>query len=149
MKVTNSSNANGTNICLLYRGLNPRALWQNLVEDHVSKLQHLARIACARIILQRSRQSKPAFHVSATLEVPGPDFHATASDYTLRAAILKVASNLRRQMQSRKARQLARRKSKTPFGLLRHSTPSMSWQPPSFCTLRSRNGFPSTLTPIT
>jgi ribosome-associated translation inhibitor RaiA len=125
MKRTNSSNANKTNIRLLYRGLSPRALWQTLIEEHMSKLQHLAQIASARIILQRNRQSKPAFHVSATLEVPGPDFHAAASDYTLRAALLKVAGNLRRQMQSRKARQVARRKSKSAFGLLHRSIPSM------------------------
>ena len=126
MKLKNSNNASSTNIRLLYRGLNPRALWQKFIEVQVSKLQHLARIASAQITLQRSGQYKPAFHVSAILEVPGPDFHAAASDYTLRAAILKVVNNLRRQMQSRKARQVARRKSKTPFGLLRRSTPSMS-----------------------
>jgi len=122
MKQTNSNNGNRTNICLHYLGLKPAALWHNLVEAQVSRLQHLASIASARIHLQRSRQSKPAFSVSATLEVPGPDFHAAASDYTLRAAILKVVDNLQRQMKSRKARQLARRKNNTRFSLLNHST---------------------------
>jgi len=122
MKQTNSNNANRTNICLHYLGLKPGALWHNLVEAQVSKLQHLASIASARILLHRSRQSKPAFSVSATLEVPGPDFHAAASDYTLRAAILKVVDNLQRQMKSRKARQLARRKNNARFNLLNRST---------------------------
>src|ERR1041385_7491984 len=125
MKLIHSSNTDRTNISLLYRGLNSRIIWHNLIQAQVSKLQHLASIASARIILERSCHSKPAFRVSAILEVPGPDFHAAACDYTLRAAILKVVNNLRRQMQSRKARQLARRKSKTRFGLSKHPTFSM------------------------
>jgi len=51
-------------------------------------------------------------------QVPGPDFHAEASDYTLQAALLKVIDNLRRQMQSRKNRQLDRRKNNSKLGLL-------------------------------
>jgi len=101
-----------TNISLLYLGLSPRTFWENLVEAQVRKLRHLASIASARITLERQHQSKPVFRVLAVLEVPGPDFHAEASDYTLRAALLKVVNNLRRQMQSRKNGQLARRKSK-------------------------------------
>jgi len=56
--------------------------------------------------------------VFATLEVPGPAYHAEARDYTLQAALLKVIDNLRRQMQSRKNRQLERRKNSSKLGLL-------------------------------
>lgn len=102
---------------MLYRGINPRELWRNLIESQIKKLQHLAAIASARFTLERQTQSNPAFRVMAILEVPGPDFHAEASDFTLRAALIKVATNLRRQMQSRKDRQLARRKNKLRLGL--------------------------------
>ena len=121
MKLNNTINGNGTSINLLYRGLNPSALWHSLVEGHIRQLQHLASIASARICLERQRQATPAFRVSAVLEVPGPDFHAEAGDCTLRAALLKVANNLRRQMQSRKDRQLNRRKNKIRPALFGHS----------------------------
>ena len=58
----------------------------------------------------------------ATLEVPGPDYHAEAWDYTLQAALLKVVENLRRQMRSRKNRQLERRKNSSKLGLLHGQT---------------------------
>jgi ribosomal subunit interface protein len=112
MKLNDTMDGNRTSISLLYRGLNPGALWRTLVEGHIRRLQHLASIASARISLERQRQSKRAFRVLAVLEVPGPDFHAEAIDCTVQAALLKVANNLRRQMQSRKDRQLNRRKNK-------------------------------------
>ena len=121
MKLNDTTDGNRTSISLLYRGLNPGALWRTLVEGHIRKLQHLASIASARISLERQCQSKPAFRVSAVLEVPGPDFHAEASDCTLRAALLKVANNLRRQMQSRNECQLNRRKNKARPELFGHS----------------------------
>ena len=82
------------------------------------KLQGLAAILSARITLEHQRETTPGFRVFATLEVPGPDYHAEASDYTLQAALLKVIENLRRQMQSRKNRQLERRKNSSKVGLL-------------------------------
>jgi len=112
MKRNSANNGSGLNINLLYRGLDPRAIWRSLVEAHVRKLQHLASIISARITLERQRQLKPAFRVSAVLEVPGPDFHAEASGYTLQAAIGKVIENLRRQMQTRRNRLIERHKGK-------------------------------------
>lgn len=116
MKQSNSTESNGTRISLLYRGLNPRSLWQGMVEGQIKALQHLASIASARITLEHRHESTPGFRVFAILEVPGPDFHAEATDYTLRAALLKVIGNLRHQMQSRKNRQVARRKKQTRTG---------------------------------
>jgi ribosome-associated translation inhibitor RaiA len=118
MKLNNVDNGNGLKISLSYRGLNPRAIWRGLVEAHVRKLQDLAAIVSARITLERQRGMKPAFRVFAMLEVPGPDFHAEARDYTIQAALLKVIDNLRRQMQLRKNRQLERRKASSKVGLL-------------------------------
>lgn len=118
MKLENKNERNGVNVSLRYRGLNPRAIWRGLVEVQIRKLQELASIVSASITLERRKQFKPAFRVFATVEVPGPDFHAEASDYTLHAALLKVINNLRRQMQARKNRQLEQRKNSSKLGLL-------------------------------
>jgi ribosome-associated translation inhibitor RaiA len=118
MKLNNASNGNELKINLSYLGLNPRPFWRGLVEAHVRKLQALAAILSAKITLERQHEVKPSFRVFMSLEVPGPDFHAEARDYTLQAALLKVIDNLRRQMQSRKDRLLARRKHSSKLGLL-------------------------------
>src|SRR5436190_23124590 len=102
MKLKNTNNGNKAKISLFYRGLKPRALWESLVSTQIARLKHLAAIASARITLERQTDSKAPFRVHAILEVPGPDYHAEATDYTLRAALLKVAEKLRRQMQARK-----------------------------------------------
>src|SRR5260370_38167440 len=101
---------NDMNIILCYSGLNARAVWQGLVETQLRKLQTLAAVASARVTLEWQREVKPAFRVLALLEVPGPDFHAEASDHTLQAALLKVVRNLERQIQSRKSPLVERRK---------------------------------------
>ncbi len=104
-------------ILLSFRGLNARAVWHRLVEAQLKRLQHLASIASARVTLERSREIRPPFKVKALLEVPGPDFHAEASDHTLPAALHKVIRNLERQIQSRRSRLAQRRKGHTQPGL--------------------------------
>lgn len=106
------------NIILRYRGLNARAFWQGLVEAQLKRLQNLAAIASAQVTLEWRHELKPAFRVLTLLEVPGPDFHAEARDYTLQAALLKVVNNLERQIRARKSRQAERRKAKLRLGLL-------------------------------
>ena len=105
-------------LLLRYCGLNARAVWRGLVESQIEKLQGLAAIACAHVTLERQRECAPAFRVRAHLEVPGPDFHAEARDHTLQAALLKVARNLERQIQSRKGRRADRRKTNLELGLV-------------------------------
>jgi ribosome-associated translation inhibitor RaiA len=122
MKLNNVSNENELKINLSYRGLNPRKIWRRLVGAQLKKLQGLAAILSARITLEHQREVTPEFRVFAMLEVPGPDFHAEARDHTLQAALLKVIDNLRRQMQSRKNRQLDRRKNSSKLGLLHGRT---------------------------
>jgi len=122
MKLNNVSAENELKINLSYRGLNPRKIWRSLVEGQMRKLQGLATILSAKITLEWQREVTPGFRVFATLEVPGLDFHAEARDYTLQAALLKVIDNLRRQMQSRKNRQLVRRKNSSKVGLLHGRT---------------------------
>jgi hypothetical protein len=110
MKLNTANIKNETKIHLSCRGLKPCALWECLVGAQVARLQHLGSIQSATVTLERQTQIKPGFRVMALLEVPGPDYHAEAADYTLRAALLKVADSLREQMLSRKNRQLSRRK---------------------------------------
>jgi ribosomal subunit interface protein len=105
-------------IVLRYRGLNARSFWQRLVEAQLKRLQDLAAIASAQVILEWQHELKPAFRVRAHLEVPGPDFHAEARDYTLQAALLKVVKHLERQMRMRKNHQAEKHKAKTRLGLL-------------------------------
>jgi ribosome-associated translation inhibitor RaiA len=105
------------NVIVRYLGLNKRSPLQALVETQLKKLQHLARIATARVTLEWQREIKPAFRVLTWLEVPGPDFHAEASDYTLQAALLKVVRNLERQIRSRNNRRADNRKTKLQLGL--------------------------------
>jgi len=105
------------NIILRCHGLNARAFWQGLVEAQLKRLQDLVAIASARVTLEWQHEVKPAFRVLALLEVPGPDFHAEASDYTLQAALLKVVKNLERQIRVRKSRQTDKRKTNVRLGL--------------------------------
>ena len=111
------------NILLRYHGLNARAFWQGLVEAQMKRLAELVAIASARITLERQHEVKPAFRVSALLEVPGPDFHAEASDYTLQAALLKAVKDLERQIRARKTRQVDKWKTKVRLGLLPGRSP--------------------------
>src|SRR5258706_13905329 len=104
MKSNSNHNGNPTKIILQYRGLKPGVVWQTLVEAQLRKLQNLAAIASARITLEWQHQIKPAFRVLASLEVPGPDFHAEANDHTIQAALLKVVKNLEGQIPCRKNR---------------------------------------------
>ena len=106
------------NIKLRCHGLKARAFWQGLVAAQLTRLQDLVAIASARVTLEWQHEVKPAFRVLALLEVPGPDFHAEASDYTLQAALLKVVKNLERQIRVRKSRQAGKRKTNLQLGLL-------------------------------
>ena len=105
------------NIIVRYCGLTKRAVWQELVESNLKKLQNLATIATARVTLEWQRGVKPAFRVLTELEVPGPDFHAEASDYTLPAALVKVVTRLEKQIRSRKNRRADKWKTNVRLGL--------------------------------
>ena len=105
------------NIIVRYCGLTKRAVWEELVETNLKKLQNLAAIATARVTLEWQRGIKPAFRVLTELEVPGPDFHAEASDHTLPAALVKVVRSLEKQIRSRKNRRADKWKTNVRLGL--------------------------------
>ncbi len=103
-------------ISLRYHGLNAGAAWLGLIESQLAKLQKLAAIAVAQVTLEWRAEVKPSFRVAAQLEVPGPDFHAEATDHTLRAALVKVVKNLERQIRSRNSRRADRWKTNLQLG---------------------------------
>jgi ribosome-associated translation inhibitor RaiA len=113
---------NEIDLTLVYRGLKARPVWQDLVQSQFKRLQSLAAVVSAKVILEWQRGIKPAFRVLALLEVPGPDFHSEGRDHTLQAALLKAVKDLERQIRSRKSRRAERWKTKLQLGI----TPSRS-----------------------
>lgn len=123
----NDRTGKSMNIMQRYSGLNGRAAWRSLVEAQLQKLESYAAVAAARIAVERLNHVKPAFKVSAVLEVPGPDFHAEASDHTFAAAVSKVVKNLERQIRARQGHRAAKRKTNVQLGLLPgRSTPGLT-----------------------
>ncbi len=107
----------GMKIVVHYCGLTKKAVWQQLVETNLKRLQRLASIATARVTLEWQRGVKPAFRVLTWLEVPGPDFHAEASDHTVQAALIKVIRSLEKQIRSRRDRRTDKLKTNLRLGL--------------------------------
>ena len=90
------------------RGLNVNAQRRDRLRGPLEQLRRLIPISAAAVVLEHRWDSAPAYRAFALLAVPGPDIHAEASDHTLDAAWLKVIAALRKQIEQRKAKQLAR-----------------------------------------
>jgi ribosome-associated translation inhibitor RaiA len=105
-------------LTLSYHGFKAQPEWKALVEHQLERLQELAAVVSAQVTLEWQREVKPAFRVLALLEVPGPDFHAEASDHTLQAALLKAVNDLERQIRSRNMSRATRRKTNLQLGLV-------------------------------
>ena len=93
------------------RGLNANASLRAWLEKQLERLHSLIPVSNAEVVLERERDSAPAFRAHVHLAVPGPDIHAAARDHTLEAVWLKVTKNLRQQIERRKTRQQLRHKS--------------------------------------
>ena len=95
------------------RGLNANANanLRGWLEKQLGRLHKLIPVSNAEVVLERERDSAPAFRAQVHLAVPGPDIHADAREHTLEAVWLKVAKNLRQQIERRKTRQQLRLKS--------------------------------------
>ncbi len=127
MKWNDLNDRDRMDIYVQYRGgLKPSAYWEAVVHAQLGKLQGLAAIAAAQVTLEKQRERRPPFRVRILLEVPGPDFHAQASDHTLEAALLKVVNDLERQIRSRTNRRLHKGKTNTQLGLLPGRSRSMA-----------------------
>jgi ribosome-associated translation inhibitor RaiA len=110
------------------RGLNVSVDLRRWLEQPLERLQSLIPVSAAAVVLEHRRDDAPPFRAFALLAVPGPDIHAEARDHTLEATWLKVTTGLRKQIEQRKSKQIARIKSN------RHQPISMArW---------SRGGFP-------
>lgn len=103
------------------RGLNANANFRAWLEKQLEHLRKLIPVSIARVELEREQHSAPAFRVQVHLAVPGPDIHAAARDHTLEAVWLKVAKNLRQQIERRKTKQLTRAKTSRQQPLTRWS----------------------------
>jgi ribosome-associated translation inhibitor RaiA len=92
------------------RGLTANANLRGWLEKQLERLHNLIPVFSADVVLERGRDSAPAFRAHVHLAVPGPDIHADARDHTLEAVWLKVAKNLRQQIERRKFQQQLRHK---------------------------------------
>jgi len=92
------------------RGLNADASLRLWLEKQLERLHKLIPVSTAEVVLEREQDSAPAFRAHVHLAVPGPDIHAAARDHTVEAVWLKVAKNLRQQIERRKTKQVARAK---------------------------------------
>ena len=105
-------------LLLRYTGIKAAVIWEEFVKSQLGKLQKLAAIASAKVLLECRSDTAPRFRVETYLEVPGPDFHAEAKDNTLRAAMLKVVKDLEKQIRSRTSRRADKRNTNIQLGLL-------------------------------
>jgi ribosomal subunit interface protein len=92
------------------RGLNANPGLRGWLEKQLERLHSVIPVSTAEVVLERERDNAPAFRAQVHLAVPGPDIHASARDHTLEAVWLKVAKNLRQQMERRKSQQQLRHK---------------------------------------
>ena len=99
-------------------GLNVSAGLRRWLEGSLGKLEALISITGVAVVLEHPRGAAPGFRASVHLTVPGPDFHAKASDYTVQAAILKVVKNLKKQIRARQSRRADKRNTNVQLGLL-------------------------------
>lgn len=86
-----------------------------MIENNLHVLGELIPISHAEVELNKQPETTPRFRVSALLAVPGPDIHAVACDHTLRAALQKLVSNLKKQFQRRVARRDLRLRNREQF----------------------------------
>ena len=78
------------------------------VEEQIISLQPGLKIDEADIVLARSDESSPPYHVNVHLVTPGPDVFADGRDHTLRAAFNKTMTALRNKIGNRATRRQKR-----------------------------------------
>jgi len=105
---------------LQIRELKDDAQLRQQVQADLDELSQLIAITSAHVALHCQGEIAPPCQATVMLEVPGPDIHAAARDYTWPAAWRKVVTRLREQILERKSRQVARQKGEarvhTPTG---------------------------------
>jgi len=118
------------NIQFRIHGLNANSGLRVWLEQQLERLRNLIPVSTAEVVLERERDSAPAFRAWVHLAVPGPDIHAAARDHTLEATWLKVFKNLQKQIVRRKAKQSTRaranRQQPAPASRSRPPTPQFA-----------------------
>ena len=96
-----------------FRGINmnERQKVRVLFLEQVAELKGRLPITSVKVFLEKEPDMTPAYWLWTNLIVPGPDIYAFARDHTPLAAWLKVSKELKREIQRRKLRQVAKRKS--------------------------------------
>ena len=97
--------------------LNANANLRGWLGKQLERLHKLIPVSTADVVLERGRNSAPAFRAQVHLAVPGPDIHADARDHTLEAAWLKVSKKLLHQIERRKMQQQLRHKAHRQYPL--------------------------------
>jgi ribosome-associated translation inhibitor RaiA len=113
------------NIQYQMRGLNPRAVTDRPMDQHLAYLDRLIPISSAHVVLEYQPNATPSFSASVNLAVPGPDIHVAARDHTLEAAVLKVSRRLEDQIEARKNSQQHRLKDHEPCRRVQSTTNKM------------------------
>jgi ribosome-associated translation inhibitor RaiA len=104
-------------IQLHIRGLNISGRVRKHLRETLERLRGRIPITNAAVVLEHTFENAPAFRAFVLLAVPGPDIHAEVREHTLDAVWLKVTASLRKQIEQRKARRLARIKFKREQGI--------------------------------
>ncbi len=107
-RVVDFNRADSMKIQFHIRGLTISRKVRSYLGQPLERLQRLIPISRAAVILEHSWDNAPAFRAFVLLAVPGPDIHAEVRGHTLEAAWLKITAALRKQIEKRKAKQLAR-----------------------------------------
>ena len=96
-----------------FRGINmnERQKARALLSEQLTELKGKLPITSAKVFLEKQPDMTPAYWLWTNLIVPGPDIYAFARDHTPLAAWLKVSKELKREIQRRKLRPVAKRKS--------------------------------------
>jgi ribosome-associated translation inhibitor RaiA len=84
-------------------------------ERGLAKLNDLAQIEKAQVILERRRAASPPFVARLHLAIPGPDVHASAHGFTPESALEKALKTVAETVRGRKSK-IALRQKQNPAG---------------------------------
>ncbi len=104
---------------LTHRNHAPSKSIVEMIETELKALEPDLQIDEARVHLERSLTNSPPFSASFHLVTPGPDVIVTATDHTLRAAVLKAFDGIADKIGHRHAKRSRRRETAPAIELTR------------------------------
>ncbi len=84
------------------RGFKDNSDLHHLVASQLGRLPNIGAVSEARVVLERQRETTPAWTARAHLYVPGPDLLAEGRDHTVEAAWRKVMAALEHEVGRRR-----------------------------------------------